>query len=332
MIKNLEIKNFKSIKNLRLDCKKINIFIGKPNTGKSNILESVGLLSFPFVRLLPNKSILKKLLRFADLSNLFYDNDLTEAIKIIADNIIFEMKYEKGGFIGSCEDKETKEIKFNFNLDYSGYDISPVSINVSEIDSSIKFYRFESLDTFDRLEAEYLLPPGGYNLLQILLTNKSLRKIVSDLFSDYELIVVLKPQEKKIEIQKSREGIIISYPYQIISDTLQRIVFHITAIETNKNSIIIFEEPESHAFPYYTKFLAECIALDKTNQYFISTHNPYLLLSLLEKSNKKDIGIFITYFKNFQTKLKAIKEKEIAKIFDLNSNIFFNLEEFLEKL
>ena len=40
----VEIKNFKSIKDLRLDCKRINVFIGKPNVGKSNILEALGLL------------------------------------------------------------------------------------------------------------------------------------------------------------------------------------------------------------------------------------------------------------------------------------------------
>ena len=45
MIKNLEIKNFKSIKHLKLDCKRINLFIGEPNTGKSNILETLGILS-----------------------------------------------------------------------------------------------------------------------------------------------------------------------------------------------------------------------------------------------------------------------------------------------
>ena len=31
----LEIKNFRSIRALRLDCKRINVFIGEPNTGKS---------------------------------------------------------------------------------------------------------------------------------------------------------------------------------------------------------------------------------------------------------------------------------------------------------
>jgi recombinational DNA repair ATPase RecF len=39
----VEIKNFKSIKDLHLDCKRVNVFIGKPNVGKSNILEGLGL-------------------------------------------------------------------------------------------------------------------------------------------------------------------------------------------------------------------------------------------------------------------------------------------------
>ena len=38
LIKYVEINNFKSIKHLNLDdCKRINLFIGYPNVGKSNI-------------------------------------------------------------------------------------------------------------------------------------------------------------------------------------------------------------------------------------------------------------------------------------------------------
>ena len=40
----VDIKNFKSIKDLHLNCKRVNVFIGKPNVGKSNILEGLGLL------------------------------------------------------------------------------------------------------------------------------------------------------------------------------------------------------------------------------------------------------------------------------------------------
>ncbi|MBI3582851.1 MAG: hypothetical protein HY096_02735 [Nitrospinae bacterium] len=103
------------------------------------------------------------------------------------------------------------------------------------------------------------------------------------------------------------------------------------AIETNKGSTLIFEEPEAHAFPFYTKFLAERIAMDKSNQYFISTHNPYLLLSIIEKTPKDDIGVFIVYFENYQTKIRTLSIEQMAEIFDLDSSIFFNLDRFLEE-
>jgi len=43
LISRLNIKNFKSVKNIELETKKVNIFIGNPNTGKSNILKALGL-------------------------------------------------------------------------------------------------------------------------------------------------------------------------------------------------------------------------------------------------------------------------------------------------
>ncbi|MCS6962894.1 AAA family ATPase [Thermoflexus sp.] len=44
----LEIRNFKSIKELRIDCRRVNLFIGPPNTGKSNLLEALGGFSLPY--------------------------------------------------------------------------------------------------------------------------------------------------------------------------------------------------------------------------------------------------------------------------------------------
>ncbi|NJK86128.1 MAG: ATP-binding protein [Bacteroidales bacterium] len=90
--------------------------------------------------------------------------------------------------------------------------------------------------------------------------------------------LTLKPTENDLEISKLIEDELYSYPYFTLSETLQRIIFYSTAIKSNKDSVILFDEPESNTFPFYTKYLAELIALDKTNQFFITTHNPYLLL------------------------------------------------------
>jgi len=123
--------------------------------------------------------------------------------------------------------------------------------------------------------------------------------------------------------------VIIAHPYSVVSDTLQRVVFHIAAMETNRDSILIFEEPEAHSFPFYTKYIAERIAFDESNQYFISTHNPYFLLAVLEKTPKENIAIFVTYLRDYQTQVKALSEQELEEILDLDVDVFFNLERFL---
>ena len=329
MITNLEVKNFKSIKHLKLDCKRINIFIGEPNTGKSNILEALGIFSFGGYG---NKreTTLDRWIRFESMSNLFYDENLEESVNISLDNKILNIRYVKGAFEATCvEQRPTGDAIniFNFTYDYAGHGSAGFSRA-----TSIRFYRFAIKGVFPGKEPEYLLPPSGDNLLAILRARKDLRNTIGGIFKGYGLRLLLEPQEGKMKLQKEYDEILISYPYQLISDTLQRVIFHLAAIDSNRESVIAFEEPESHSFPYYTKYLAERIALDENkNQYFITTHNPYLLFSILEKAPKEDVGIFITYFEDYQTKVKELSEGEKEEIMELEMDIFFNIRRFLEK-
>ncbi|MDQ6755365.1 MAG: AAA family ATPase, partial [Bacteroidota bacterium] len=72
-INNIEIKNFKSIRHQKIEgCKRINVFIGYPNVGKSNILEAISFFSF----LNKNSELpLKWFCRFKELIDLFNDGD-----------------------------------------------------------------------------------------------------------------------------------------------------------------------------------------------------------------------------------------------------------------
>jgi len=95
---------------------------------------------------------------------------------------------------------------------------------------------------------------------------------------------------------------------------------------------LIFEEPEAHAFPLYTKYLAERVALDESNQYFISTHNPYFLIPLVEKIHRTGIRVFVTYLWDGQTRVHPLAEEELRELLDLESGLFFNLSLFVERL
>lgn len=59
-ISHVHINNFKSIKNVVLnDCRRINLFIGKPNVGKSNLLEAMSLFCLPYLKFAKKRSILQ---------------------------------------------------------------------------------------------------------------------------------------------------------------------------------------------------------------------------------------------------------------------------------
>jgi len=333
MIKVLEVKNFKSIKDLKLSCSKINIFIGEPNAGKSNILESLGILSFLAYG---NKSPLRGFVRHETLSNLFFDEDLEDTLQIRlqdktrsdAFEIIFTQEDRFQGIYFSYD--LAKNIKISpkklFEFDY----IAKGEYEHEQRFERIKFYRFEKRGFFPEKYSSYLLPPFGSNLPSVLKTHKSLKQeIIDNFLKPFNYKLMFKPQENKIEIVKQYDDILISVPYALISDTFQRLIFYLTAILSNKDSVLVFEEPESHTFPYYTKFLAECIALDdKNNQFFISTHNPYFLFSVLEKSKKDDIAIFVVYMENFETKLRKLTQKEIEEAMNIGLDFFFNIDRF----
>ena len=80
MFDRLEIRNFKSVEHMDLDCRRVNVLIGEPNTGKSNILEALGLISYVGYSNTP--ADLQAFVRYDEVSNLFYDGDLGRRIEI----------------------------------------------------------------------------------------------------------------------------------------------------------------------------------------------------------------------------------------------------------
>lgn len=319
-IREVEIENFKSIKHLKLDCKRLNIFIGEPNTGKSNIIESaVGL---PSVAYYGRFGDTRHFIRFEDYNNIFYDNNLDDAVNVRFNgkwDFEIKMYFKNGSYLWIIEP--------NLIPQYTLFESTDKFYGISK---QFKFYRFNPWQEFKRRESDFLLPPDGSNFPSVYATHKRLREIFGDILQRYGLRLMREPDTNKIKVVKETEFDLITYPYQTLSDTFRRLMFYISAILTNKNSIIAMEEPEAHAFPFYTKYLAELIALDDNNQYFITTHNPYFLLTLVEKTPKEDLAVYITYYEDYQTKVKNLSKKKFQEILNLGSSVFFNLDALME--
>jgi AAA15 family ATPase/GTPase len=326
MIQELEIRNFKSIRELRMPCKKLNVFIGEPNSGKSNIIEALALQS--------QNAIVQKLstdiFRYKTMGDLFFDFDINTPIEVFTDETQTSLSY-------TIRDNRVPENQFSFVLDkkdtqerakkiqYNG----EVTDHGSPVNTNVHFYEFKRLIKFQQAYTPYLSVPFGDNLPSLLLANVEYKKWVSEFLQEKGLTLTLKPTENDIAVSKFVDREIYSYPYSAISETLQRIIFYLIAIKSNENSVILFDEPETNTFPFYTKFLAERIALDETNQFFVTTHNPYLLLSLIEKTKIEELNVCIVEMKDYQTIVHVLAADQVSKVLDFNSDVFFNFNNIL---
>lgn len=334
IIKNIKINNFKSIKELKLSCSRFNVFIGEPNTGKSNILESLGLISnMAYFKYLPEeKFVAKEFVRYSNAYNLYYDNDISQVIQITFNEFSIKIKSNESGHhvILHNNKRELWKTTIHDHGLVAGTDLERLHENEKVITNfrKIKFYRYHFVERYSPRIPSFLLPPSGINQLTILQTHPELRDLIGDILKPFELELYLRLAESKIELVRRKGNIIIGFPLNLTAETIQRIIFLLSIIKTNNDSVIIIEEPETHLFPYYIKYVAELIAQNtNNNQYFISTHNPYLLITLLEKIKLTDIAIFATKFEDYTTKVKKLSKEDIEEILD-REDPFFNIESY----
>ncbi len=194
MIPNVSIENFKTIKELQFDCRRVNLFIGDANTGKSNLFEAFSLLNF--------HRDLSKFIRFHEISHLFHEYDTRKEIVVKA-----------GDLISRCFIK-ADELIINNSVDYESpfeahYNIrGKLNNNFSSGYKSSKIlpYKYNPNITFDKSNNLYLEPPFGENLPSVLLANKELQSMVKDLLEDLGFKLLIKPYESNFEIIRETNG------------------------------------------------------------------------------------------------------------------------------
>lgn len=344
-INELSISNFKSIQHIELKPKKFNLFIGKPNVGKSNIIEALSLLGLH--NFLENGSQLdNEAVRFESTRNFFFNNHKEIRIKSNLLELSFrnenKTSYERqifGEFTNhgvndfiinpSDESKKEKLENFTFWIDDRG-NFDPISGNWQSKLNPIKLYLFDEKKTLENRKFKYsnsLIPPFGSNLTSMIESTGLIMQELSEILDEYGLNLVFIEGENKFVIQKSVKGRIRQIPFILIADTIKRYIFHYSSIKSNEDSILLFEEPESHSFPPYIHQLAQNI-LASHNQYFITTHSPYIYDVFKSHRNYEDLALFYVEYKNHETIVHQLSEKIINELKEYESDIFFNIEDY----
>lgn len=336
-ISNIEIKNFKSIRHQVIDgCKRINVFIGYPNVGKSNILEALGLFSCLLLK--DQRFLFNDICRVRNFNELFFNGEYKEPVSVrVNSDLAFYLNINSTADLNLQIDSKLNasvEIVFSATVQSGSFVISPlreiIYSDIKHITGLVRKYDFRDNIAINQNRPLELSVPFGNNLVDVLQRESKLRKELVDMFDSYGLKPLVDRGDQSIKFIKDlHDGSAVFIPYHQIADTLRRLIFFKAAIGTNSNSILLFEEPEAHMFPPYIRKLTTDIIFDQTNQYFIATHSPYVLDALLEDA-PHDISVYLTYYENGETRVKLMETEDIDEVRNYGVDLFFNLESYLK--
>ena len=321
MFQRISISNFKSIRELEFTPRRVNVFIGEPSTGKTNIIEALTVFSEGVYE---DRQSFRDLLRFKTPSELFYDRDVSQPAKVEADGVEWSLKLEAPQFTGMYLGPPGKDgVRFTLAPD------GQLSCGTQPV-ARTRLYQFRTLAHYSDPRLDGLLPPFGANLAILLETNKPLYRLVDNLFQERGFRLVIQSETNELVLVKEREGRLLLFSYGTGSETFRRIVFYMAVLETNHDAVLLLDEPETNTFPFYTTYLAERIALDESNQFFLTTHNPYILGSIVGKTPVKELAVFVTTMEGFRTVLKPVSEDRLPLLLDYGPDAFVNLEKLVE--
>ncbi len=318
-IDNIEIKNFKSIRHQKIEgCRKINVFIGYPNVGKSNILEALSTIQF----CKPNsKRSFHDFCRYETSAEIFFEANVKERARVsYNDFITINLNY------GNEENIEFYASDFNSPIDINGIGYVP-----SKIEIDLFKYQFQlNAPEKDIYTIKHLQSPFGNNLFRIVGNEIELRKEFNSLLIDYGLKLLVDKVSNSLRLIKEiSEDSIFQISYSLLADTLQRLFFYKAAIYSNQNSVLLFEEPEANMFPPYIKKLTTDILLDKTNQFFLATHSPYVLDELILDASD-DLSVYLVDYRNGETIIHHLSSDDLSEIRQYGVDLFFNIESYLK--
>ena len=330
MIPKLTIRNFKSIRELDLDCRRVNLFIGEPNAGKTNILEALGLWC-PGVH-----SELRSVCRAENVSELFFDQNTEEPIDVDLGKAGLQLIKCDGGATlcfperfpapeyEDCVEHVPLNDDLNSNLQRQRYRVDG---------PKVKYFIYNANASVDDVANGGLAAPFGANLASFLASNKAARQIAADYFSDSRYRLTVDVGKRQLSMSRQEDSAVVSFPYSATSETLRRMIFYRLALETSRKCILCFDEPEANSYPPYTKILAESIAKDEQeNQFFLTTHSPYMLTSIIGKTPANDLNVFVCRLEGSETKVYPMNEDQRMEIMEMDMSAFFNLDRFLPDL
>lgn len=311
MIEYIEIQGFKSVKNMQLELKPINVFIGSNGAGKSNFVSF-----FKMIQAIFNQQLQRYVIEEKADNILYFGRKVTENLygKMIfsedkRSNNAFWFRLEQdshgGLFIGEeaygydvCRDNDHQSYFKSYNIEES--EISKKSgyryAYINNYLSNIQIYHFHDTSSSSLLRRECdindndYLKTDGRNLPAFLYYlqerhNKLFKRIEKTIKSiapyiDHFILQPTKLKPSEIELRWNEKGDANSNftAYQFSDGTLRFIALATVLLQPKPPAVIVIDEPELGLHPQAIQKLAGLIkmASNKT-QLIISTQSVNLV-------------------------------------------------------
>jgi len=271
MIVKLEIENFRGIEKLQFDeLKNINLFVGKNNSGKTTVLESIFLnIGATIPELAPRTNVFRDHNKIDDptFRAFFHDFDILKPIKITS-SVKSPVQYRELKITPNYSSRKSeeiinlKEIESNENTSLKPQEIIGLTSELSYKDSAkskLKTYKSYIVSTPNGLE---ITRPQNYNetLRGIYI---SPRRFASDNAIRLSKIKLMKKEDQitkilqKIEPKLNRIEILENnyiyadigkanlIPFALLGDGINRLLTIILAVFENENGVVLIDEIEN---------------------------------------------------------------------------------------
>ena len=300
MISFIAIENFRGINKGKIKgFAQLNVFIGKNNSGKSTILESLAISQNP--DMLPDIVNRRGWHGLDTILSIFRSRDIKKKILIRNDN----HKVEINHVISQAHDVE-------FLTKTKGFDERVIALNVKitkdrtfikktrvYFDSKgnyqnfveSKSKEFEKVFFIDHrsiygktlIDAYNLVFEHGYK------SHERLMNVLNEVYPEI-VDVRLFSEEVGPEIIYKHEKV----PFFAMGDGFKSAYIYLTHLMNIENGYIICEEPENYQHPSSRKLIVRGIIKSaKRNQIFISTHSIELIDEILAETANIDIKFFV---------------------------------------
>ena len=323
----LSIRNFKSIRTIEVECPRLNVIVGPPGAGTSNILEALGLLGHLQAG---RQTPLDETVRHEHLGDLFHRRDESREIEVRLDKLQVRLRRTGAAYSGDGQACVPWREHVGFRIYPAQEGLGgllrdyPYPLAHPGKCPEIRFYRFRPDVIWLGSAPEHLSTPRGRNLPHVMQRHHRLREVLQARLAGLEPLAELAWEEGTLRFRE--DG--IELPETSMPDSLRAYALAMAAILTNEDATVVLEEPETGLSPLDRQHVAETIALSD-GSHFLSTRSQSFLSTVVSKTPREELALWLVHREKGETHMTRAPQSVMPQVFEMN--VWANFENFLEE-